>query len=296
MTRQRRFCFCCCRRGSSRPNKNPAWRTSSKAFVSQQTFALPHFTVLVEDPESRKVLKFFARVDEPELTLSTVMNYIAFDRDQGDRFDASFMSRHSTEIDDVDYYVQRLLGIEIVNEENPESGPIWNLYVNDTAEDWMETMRKNRIVCKEDVILWRYHFKTEKPSHPESRQYSSQYGETRRVGNEINNQGSLKHSLSLNLHDDLHDDGEGDGEGDVDMLNEDRESDDQSEPVFQRSGGNPLFSAEETNQTVNRANTVTTFHTRQKSVQLLSNNNLRQIEEEPEHFRDVNSSVGLVEK
>lgn len=80
------------------------------------------------------------------------------------------MSRHSTEIDDVDYYVQRLLGIEIGDEESPENGPIWNLYVNDTAEDWMEVMRKNRIICKEDVILWRYHFKTEVPSRPESRQ------------------------------------------------------------------------------------------------------------------------------
>jgi len=61
----------------------------------------------------------------------------------------------------VDYYVQRLLNIEIGDEEDPRRGPIWNVYINDVAEDWMEIMRNNRIVCKEDSIMWRYHMKVD---------------------------------------------------------------------------------------------------------------------------------------
>ena len=87
------------------------------------------------------------------------MNWIAFDRDQGDDFDANFCSSYNAECDEVDYYVQRLVSIEMANEEEPSQGPIWNVYINGQLEDWMEIMRYNRIVCKEDVIQWRYHLR-----------------------------------------------------------------------------------------------------------------------------------------
>ena len=48
---------------------------------------------------------FYARVDEPELTLAHVMNLIAFDREQGDEFDANFISSFNEKKQDVDYYV-----------------------------------------------------------------------------------------------------------------------------------------------------------------------------------------------
>ena len=45
------------------------------------------------------------------------------------------------------------------DEEVPSRGPIWNVYINGILEDWMEIMRYNRIVCKEDMIEWRYHLR-----------------------------------------------------------------------------------------------------------------------------------------
>ena len=62
---------------------------------------------------------------------------------------------------DVDYYVQRLLSIEMADEKQPSRGAIWNIYINDVLEDWIEVMRNNRIVCKEDSIRFRYHLKVD---------------------------------------------------------------------------------------------------------------------------------------
>ena len=45
------------------------------------------------------------------------------------------------------------------DDEDPSSGPIWNIYINGHLEDWMEIMRQNRIICKEDAIIWRYHLR-----------------------------------------------------------------------------------------------------------------------------------------
>lgn len=64
-----------------------------------------HYTVQVEHPETHEVLQFYARADEPELTLAHVMNWISFDRDQGDDFDANFCSFYNAGHDEVDYYV-----------------------------------------------------------------------------------------------------------------------------------------------------------------------------------------------
>ena len=87
------------------------------------------------------------------------MNWISFDREQGEEFDANFCSSYDAVRDEVDYYVQRLVSIEIGDEEVQSRGPIWNVYINGILEDWMEIMRYNRIVCKEDVIQWRYHLR-----------------------------------------------------------------------------------------------------------------------------------------
>ena len=87
------------------------------------------------------------------------MNWITFDEEQGDEFDANFISKANETGQFVDYYVQRLISIAIGDESDPKNGPIWNVYINDIEEDWMEIMRNNRIVCKEDSILWRYHKK-----------------------------------------------------------------------------------------------------------------------------------------
>ena len=97
-----------------------------------------------------------ARVSEPELTLPQVMNLLAFDKDQSDTFDANFISIYNEEDEDFDYYVQRIMGIGIEDEEEPLNGSIWQVYINDKLEDWSMICKFNRIVCKEDRIYWKF--------------------------------------------------------------------------------------------------------------------------------------------
>ena len=74
--------------------------------VQLMAVELPHFTVYVEQPgDSKLIHSFHARAEEPELTLSHVMNLITFDQDQGDKFDANFISFLNEETNEVDYYV-----------------------------------------------------------------------------------------------------------------------------------------------------------------------------------------------
>ena len=55
------------------------------------------------------------------------------------------------------------MSMAIEDENDPGGGdmPIWNVYINGVLEDWMQIMRLNRIVCKEDLIVWRFHKKVD---------------------------------------------------------------------------------------------------------------------------------------
>ena len=84
------------------------------------------------------------------------MNLLAFDSEQGEDFDANFISIFNYREDDFDYFVQRIMGVGIEDEEEPLNGSIWNVYINDRLEDWTTICKFNRIVCKEDRIYWKF--------------------------------------------------------------------------------------------------------------------------------------------
>ena len=48
------------------------------------------------------------------------------------------------------------MGVPIENEEKPILGKIWVPYINGNREDWSYLCDNNRIVAKEDEIVWRF--------------------------------------------------------------------------------------------------------------------------------------------
>lgn len=85
-----------------------------------------------------------------------VMNGIAFDEsEKGQKFDGNFITVLNKDKDEFEYYVQRLLGVGIENEQEPKRGKVWVPYINDKREDWSFLCENNRIIAKEDEILWR---------------------------------------------------------------------------------------------------------------------------------------------
>ena len=91
------------------------------------------------------------------MPLMQVMNGIAFEEgDKGEKFNANFISILNKESEEFEYYIQRLLGKDIENETDPHSGKLWVPYINDRREDWSFMCENNRIVAKEDAIVFRY--------------------------------------------------------------------------------------------------------------------------------------------
>ena len=94
------------------------------------------------------------------MLLTDIMNHL-FLKDQ---FDANFISVYNKELEQFDYYVERLMGVDIKNEKNPLLGEMWHPYINGTKEDWSVLCHKNRLVHKEDEIIWKYEFNAESQS------------------------------------------------------------------------------------------------------------------------------------
>ena len=84
------------------------------------------------------------------------MNAIAFNSDTEKLVDANFISIYNEREKDFDYYVEKLLGINIENEENPTVGNVWVPFVNGKREDWTHICRNGRIVEKKDQIVWKF--------------------------------------------------------------------------------------------------------------------------------------------
>ena len=102
-----------------------------------------------------------------------IMNGIAFDEgEKGNKFDANFIAMPVGK-ESFEYYVQRLLGQAIDDEEKPKEGRIWVPYINNKREDWSYLCDHNRIVAKEDTILWRFEKFLEKDNlQPETLGYN----------------------------------------------------------------------------------------------------------------------------
>ena len=89
------------------------------------------------------------------MPLVAIMNGLAFEGgERGRKFDANFASRSKG--DHFEYFIQRLAGVEVDSEEEPRSGRLWVPYVNRVREDWSFICENNRIVAKDDEVLFKF--------------------------------------------------------------------------------------------------------------------------------------------
>ena len=123
---------------------------------AQGHIKLQKFILNVEHPENKELVAFSYHTENDEMPIMQVMNAFAFDEDKGDKLDGNFISLYNEKKGEFDYYVQRLLGVGIENEDEPVAGKMWIPYINNKREDWSQLCDCNRIVCKEDDIVWRY--------------------------------------------------------------------------------------------------------------------------------------------
>ena len=84
------------------------------------------------------------------------MNYLAFDVKFGHQLDGNFISKYNPKEDKHTYFVQRLVGVPIENEKDPNTGKSWVVYVNSQKHFWDDVCNNDLCVSFLDSIVWVY--------------------------------------------------------------------------------------------------------------------------------------------
>ena len=103
-----------------------------------------------------KEIDFKYEGDYEELPLSTVMNFLLFEQSQSLQFDANFISKYSPELHRFQYFIERLAGISIENEDNPYAGKQWVASINLQKHEWDLICEKELSVKPSDAISFHF--------------------------------------------------------------------------------------------------------------------------------------------
>ena len=131
-------------------------RDSTKIIINSRHLANKQFILKIYLPEhiQPKVLFYNSEIDKEPIT--DLMNSFLFTSAIDDDLDANFISIYNKYTDSFDYYIQRIGGYEIENEEEPNKGKMWNCYINKEKIDWTYVCNNNRVISMNDEVELRY--------------------------------------------------------------------------------------------------------------------------------------------
>ncbi|OMJ88104.1 hypothetical protein SteCoe_10002 [Stentor coeruleus] len=84
----------------------------------------------------KTVVDFKHDTDYDELPLTTIMNFLLFSHIHAQTFNANFISKYNPKLKRFQYFIQRLVGVPMENEDNPYEGKQWVAYINDSRMEW----------------------------------------------------------------------------------------------------------------------------------------------------------------
>ena len=125
---------------------------STRVIYKKNKRAPKAFIVTVLDPRQDNLEEVFSyETENDELPFVTVMNSLSFEEGKkGEKFDGNFISVFDEKEQKYSYFVQRLLGQEQLESK------FWIPYINDVREDWSYICEHNRLIAKEDKIVWKW--------------------------------------------------------------------------------------------------------------------------------------------
>ena len=126
-------------------------RDNSKIIVSNLKKNNNKFTLKIHIPNSDKCKTLIFYSLNNKETIINLFNYFFFLNEE-EKIDVNFISIYNKKNDTFDYYIERLNGYEIENEENPKNGKLWNCYINKKKLDWSFACHNNRIIDVNDEI------------------------------------------------------------------------------------------------------------------------------------------------
>ena len=131
-------------------------RDSTKIIINRRPLANKQFILKIYLPEhiQPKVLFYNSEIDKEPIT--DLMNSFLFTSAIDGDLDANFISIYNKYTESFDYYIQRIGGYEIENEEEPNKGKMWNCYINKEKIDWTYVCNNNRVISMNDEVELRY--------------------------------------------------------------------------------------------------------------------------------------------
>jgi hypothetical protein len=135
-------------------------REEAKIIANQKTSHQSKnlFIIKIHIPGTEKLRIAMHEGRQDRMLLADVLNNICFCSHSAMELDANFISVYNHENDRFDYYIQRLISIEMENETNPEMGKMWVPYINNLRYSWTYLCHNNRVIKKGDEVELKFEF------------------------------------------------------------------------------------------------------------------------------------------
>lgn len=101
-------------------------------------------------------IEFRYQSDYEELQLTSVTNFLLFDHTQSAAFNANFISVFSSHLKRFQYFIQKLAGVSMENEDSPFDGRQWVAYINDNRHEWDAICEKELIIKHSDSVNFEF--------------------------------------------------------------------------------------------------------------------------------------------
>jgi hypothetical protein len=145
-------------------------RDESKVVVNKQILEKNLYLIKINIPETDRIKVIKHEGEHEIILLSDLMNSSFFLSRLAEELDANFISKYNPKTEEFEYYIQRIMGYELENEEEPKRGKMWVVYINGSKCDWSFLCAKNRIVRREDEIELKYEIWEEKEKNNKDNQ------------------------------------------------------------------------------------------------------------------------------
>jgi hypothetical protein len=131
-------------------------KEEAKKYISKELSNYTNPYILkINIPKSDKLKLIIYEGKSEEMLLVDIINSAFFSNEYAEDIDANFISIYDKEDNEYRYYIQRLIGYEI-DEENPRRDKLWTIYINRQKYDWSYLCNYNRVLRKGDEVEFRF--------------------------------------------------------------------------------------------------------------------------------------------
>ena len=112
------------------------------------------FTVHIRDPETQRDDPYQQGDEYDEISITRLMNFLAFTHEQSQALDISFFALYNEETKKFEYHVERMKNQELPEITPGFDGKQWVLYLDDERKTWTDAVENDLKVNQHQKIVW----------------------------------------------------------------------------------------------------------------------------------------------